>query len=194
MSTVAATWRDRVGIFLYLRICFSSCEMSRLLLNDEARRENMSRVQGRAVTHSPINFRTKHRSQCSILLIGVFAGGIRFNSRMRWVDISLEVSSAVRNGWRLYPYPYPKSEAVPRTYPCRPPPTTPRSWSPLSDPDAPELSLQNPRDQRAQLPLSYTLFLRHYATRYSIKIEGILPRKLGIPGGVPGGIRGLFAR
>lgn len=27
--------------------------------------------------------RAKHRSQCSILLIGVFAGGIRFNSRMR---------------------------------------------------------------------------------------------------------------
>lgn len=25
----------------------------------------------------------KHRSQCSILLIGVFVGGIRFNSRMR---------------------------------------------------------------------------------------------------------------
>lgn len=50
--------------------------------------------------------RAKHRSQCSILLIGVFAGGIRFNSRMRWVDISLEVSWAARNGWRLFPYPY----------------------------------------------------------------------------------------
>lgn len=52
--------------------------------------------------------RPKHRSQCSILLIGVFVGGIRFNSRMRWVDISPEVSCAARNGWRLYPYPYPE--------------------------------------------------------------------------------------
>lgn len=52
--------------------------------------------------------RPKHRSQCSILLIGVFVGGIRFNSRMRLVDISPEVSCAARNGWRLYPYPYPE--------------------------------------------------------------------------------------
>lgn len=61
--------------------------------------------------------RAKHRSQCSILLIGVFAGGIRFNSRMRWVDISLEVSWAVCNGWRLFPYPYPEKRSRAKNLP-----------------------------------------------------------------------------
>lgn len=33
-------------------------------------------LRGSGVTHLPINFAARHRSQCSILLIGVFAGGV----------------------------------------------------------------------------------------------------------------------
>ena len=50
---------------------------------------------------------------------------------------------------------------TPKVRPCQEPtrthPSTSRSWSPLSDPESPELSLQNPRDQRAPVGV-YSLF------------------------------------
>lgn len=82
---------------------------SRDVLLPVMRRATYTRTRRRRGNSFADKFRRpKHRSQCSILLIGVFVGGIQFNSRMRWVDISPEVSCADRNGWRLYPYPYPE--------------------------------------------------------------------------------------